>query len=65
MCVCDAPPWNVDDVTRAMSKAGRLTGWKWAMCGPGPARLETCLSVVKQMFVQQLVSSGVRPCQQS
>ena len=26
-------------------------------------RLEqTCLSVVKQMFVQQLVSSGVRPC---
>ena len=34
------------------------------MCGPGPARCETCLSVVKQMFVQQLVSSGVRPCQQ-
>ena len=41
-----------------------VTGWKWAMCGPGPARCETCLSVVKQMFVQQLVSSGVRPCQQ-
>ena len=34
------------------------------MCGPGPGRFETCLSVVKQMFVQQLVSSGVRPCQQ-
>ena len=34
------------------------------MCGPGPARFETCLSVVKQMFVQQLVSSGIRPCQQ-
>ena len=52
------------NLTSCESHIQLVTGWKWAMCGPVPARIETCLSVVKQMFVQQLVSSGVRPCQQ-